>query len=450
MSSFTSLDACAEYWMAEWGVPGMAVGILRDGARELHSYGVTSLETQYRVTPDTLFQIGSISKIFTTTLVMKLVEDGRVDLDAPVSRYLPELELTTSGMQDEVTVRHLVTHTSGVFGDHFADFGWGDDALARYCASLSELPQIYAPGELWSYCNSGFSLAGRIIEVVTGRVFEDVMRSELFELLGMERTFFFAHEAITYPAAIGHVPDPAGGQHEIARRYPIPRASNSAGAIISTVDDLLTFAAFHMGISANDDALLSAAARQQMQTTEVSFDPVSDADGWGLGWQINLYGETRAIGHGGATNGFNAHFDIVPSKGFAIASLTNSGRGAAAYREVVKLALSEYCALAKPESEHVSLPAGDLAAYAGHYSQPAADITVSQEGEGLKIEVVRKSLLADDPNDRRDPAVFAAPIGNDAFVITAGPTAGSKVGFIRGDGGALRFIRIGGRVAARQ
>ena len=89
MSMFASLDACAEHWMAEWGVPGMAVGVLRNGTRELHAYGITSTETNYPVTVDTLFQIGSISKIFTTTLVMRLVEAGSLELDAPVSRYLP-------------------------------------------------------------------------------------------------------------------------------------------------------------------------------------------------------------------------------------------------------------------------------------------------------------------------------------------------------------------------
>lgn len=123
------MDACVEHWMSEWTVPGMAIGVLRDGTRELHAYGITSTDTAYDVTPETLFQIGSISKIFTTTLVMKLVQDGVLDLDAPVACYLPDLTLTASGTQDEVRLRHLVTHTSGVFGDHFADFGWGDDAL---------------------------------------------------------------------------------------------------------------------------------------------------------------------------------------------------------------------------------------------------------------------------------------------------------------------------------
>lgn len=449
MSTFTSLDACAEHWMTEWGVPGMAVGVLRNGTRELHAYGITSTETNYPVTADTLFQIGSISKIFTTTLVMRLVEAGSLELDAPVARYLPDLRLTTSGTQNEVTLRHLVTHTSGIFGDHFADFGWGDDALARYCASLEDLPQVFAPGELWSYCNSGFNLAGRSIEVVTGQTFEAVMREQVFEPLGMERTFFFAHEAITYPVAIGHLPDPATGVHEIARRYPIPRASNPAGAIIATVDDLLTFAEFHMGLS-HADKILGDAARERMQTVEVTFKPVSDADAWGLGWQINLYGGTQAISHGGATNGFNAHFDIVPSLGFAMVSLTNSGRGAAAYRQVVKWALAEYCGLSKPEPSLLALGSSELAQYAGRYNQPAADINVGVEGDLLTIEVTRKSLLADDPADRIDPPLFAAPIGGDAFVITEGPTAGSKVGFIRHAGGSLRFVRIGGRLAERQ
>ena len=448
MSTFSSLDACVAHWMTEWTVPGMAIGILRNGRRELHGYGVTSIDTEYAVTPETLFQVGSISKIYTTTMVMKLVQDGVLELDAPVSRYLPELTLTTSGTQDEVTVRHLVTHTSGIFGDHFADFGWGDDALQLYCDSLAELPQIYAPGELWSYCNSGFDLAGRIIEVVTGRVYEDVMRTELFEPLGLDHTFFFAHEAITYPVAIGHVFENAKGVHEIARRYPIPRASNAAGAVIANVNDLLSFAEFH--IAGTPEGVLDEGSRACMQQTEVDFGGLHDADGWGLGWQINVSGDTRVYSHGGATNGFNAHFDVVPAQGFAMASLTNSGRGAAAYREVVKWVLREYCGLAKPEPAPMEMGEAELSAFAGHYAQLAADIHISVAGGQLKFDVERKSLLADDPDDRRDPPVHAAPLGGDLFVVADGAGVGGKLAFIRGADEAIRFVRYGGRLAARQ
>jgi hypothetical protein len=133
-----------------------------------------------------------------------------------------------------------------------------------------------------------------------------------------------------------------------------------------------------------------------------------------------------------------------------MATLTNSGRGAAAFRQVVKWALEEYCGLSKPDPEGITQSDDELAQYAGRYSQPAADIDVSLSDAQVKIEVIRKSLLADDPADRTEPPVFAAPIGGDAFVITEGPTAGSKVGFIRFEDGRMRFVRLGGCLAARQ
>jgi len=448
MQQYENLQACARAEMERWTVPGMAIDVLRGGDVETYVVGVASLETEFSVRPDTLFQIGSISKVFVATLIMQLVEQGTVDLDAPIVTYLPDLRLADEQAQHTITLRHTLTHTSGIYGDCFDDWGWGDDALTKFVANFHTLRQVTAPGELWAYCNSGFGLAGLVIERVLRKPFEAAVHEHIFDPLGMDHSFYFAHEAIAYPAAVGHTQkEPFGDEHEVARLYPLPRSSNPAGGIISTVADLLTFAAFHMGDgTVNDTPVLkreSILAMQQEQTKAGN-----GADAWGIGWDIKMVDGVKTIGHGGATNGFNARLTLVPEKQFAIAILTNSGRGATAYRHVVDWALQQYCGLRPDEPTPISLPDEVLARYAGEYKQQLADIAVAVEDNGLRIVQTSISPLTD--KQHKLPPLHASPIGEREFIVdSAGQGKGIRFDFIEGDGAAPRFIRMGGRLADR-
>ena len=135
---------------------------------------------------DALFLPGSIGKLYTATLVMMLVDEGKLDLDTPIRHYLPDFEVHDAHARDTVTPRHLLTHTSGFDGDHFTDTGRGDDALARYVAGCADLPQIVDPGRIWSYSNSGYAILGRIVEVLTGVTFEQALRERLFTPLALD------------------------------------------------------------------------------------------------------------------------------------------------------------------------------------------------------------------------------------------------------------------------
>ncbi len=442
-----SLDAIVAEQMRRWTVPGVAVAILKDGQRSHHAYGVTSLETEQPVRPDTLFQIGSISKVFCATLVMTLVDEGKVDLDAPIATYLPDLRLADDAAQNGVTLRHTLTHTSGIYGDFFDDFGMGDDALAKSVEAFRTLRQWTPLGSSWAYCNVGFNLAGAVVEQVLGQTYEQAMRERVFEPLGLDHSFFFAHEAIVHSAAVGHtLIDPAGDEQRVARKYPLPRCVNPAGGIISTVDDLLSFAQMHLnGGTAGDTQVLSAgsaAAMQEPQTTAANF-----ADEWGIGWDIRWAGGEKLIGHGGTTNGFQARLTAVPDRGYAIAILTNSGRGAALYGAVEKWALAHDLGIEPREPERIALSDEQLATIAGSYSQPQAEYTVAVEDGGLRLETVSLSALSGERSEK--PAERLEPIGGREFVVTSGAGAGRRVDFFGGDGEHPRFIRNGGRLAER-
>src|SRR5438105_1651274 len=137
-------------------VPGVALGLLLDDVEHTAGFGVTNLDNPLPVDEDTLFQVGSITKTFTATAVMRLVDEGRLDLDRPVQIYLPDFRLAEPNVAATVTTRHLLTHTAGWIGDFFSDTGRGDDALARYVVEMADLEQLTPPGGVYSYCNAGF------------------------------------------------------------------------------------------------------------------------------------------------------------------------------------------------------------------------------------------------------------------------------------------------------
>ena len=163
--------------MRELNVPGVAVGVWYQGQEMSAALGVTSIENPLPVTAGTLFQIGSITKTMLATSLMRLVEQGQVELDRPVRAYLPGLRLADEATAARLTLRHLLTHTGGWAGDYFNDFGWGDDALEKMAASLERLPQLTPLGTCWHYNNAGFAIAGRVIEVVSGQTFEKAVRA---------------------------------------------------------------------------------------------------------------------------------------------------------------------------------------------------------------------------------------------------------------------------------
>jgi CubicO group peptidase (beta-lactamase class C family) len=444
-SLLDELGAFIEEQLEAWSVPGLAVAVLHDGAAAQRAIGVAHAETGCRARADTLFQIGSITKVFTATVAMQLAEEGKLDLETPVTRYLPDLQLADDHAQRTITMRHLLTHTSGLEGDYFADFGWGDDALAKYVASLHTVRQWTQPGQLWSYCNSGFNLAGRVIEVLEQKTYEQVVKERIFEPLGMSHSTFFAHEAITFPVSVGHSYDPVSGAGPtIARPYPIPRSSNPAGGIISTVGDLLRFAAVHLqGGQVGERQLLRSASVEAMQQPQVK--AANFADAYGIGWALRTPGGHRLVEHGGSTNGFQAQLLLVPEQRFAIAVLTNSSRGTNAIRAIEEWALARYCGIALERPGSLALAPAQLARVTGRYRRPNVEIQVRTEDGNIVLESTMRHPLTGEQTQL--PPIVAMPISVNEFLVTEGDYAGMRVDFIEGEAEHPRFIRFAGRLA---
>jgi CubicO group peptidase (beta-lactamase class C family) len=185
-------------------VPGVAIGMISGPEFYTVEFGSTSLNNPLPITADTLFQIGSITKTITALAAMRLVDAGLLNLDTPIRTYIPDLRLADETVAQRVTLRHVFTHTGGWLGDYFDDLGPGDDALAKMVSRMVNLPQETPLGEIWSYNNAGFYLAGRVLELMSGKTYEAAVKELVLDPIGMTNSFFFPADLMTYRFVVGH------------------------------------------------------------------------------------------------------------------------------------------------------------------------------------------------------------------------------------------------------
>jgi CubicO group peptidase (beta-lactamase class C family) len=230
-SRLTEIGALITAKMAEYHVPGVAFGIVKDGQVELRAFGVTNVDNPQPVSPETVFPIASITKTVGATAMMRLVQDGKVAVEAPVRKYLPDFAVKDEGAAASVTVAHLLSHTPGWEGQLSAD-DRGTETLSRFTSGLRDLPQMAAPGAVWSYNNAGFGVAGRIIEVVTGKTIHDALRDLVFAPIGLPHAFTRTGTAMTYRFAAGHRQSKAG-QTEVIRPFELPVNVTAGGGAMT-------------------------------------------------------------------------------------------------------------------------------------------------------------------------------------------------------------------------
>jgi CubicO group peptidase (beta-lactamase class C family) len=433
-------------------VPGVVVGVVDGDAEHVAGFGVTSVDHPLPVDGDTLFQIGSTTKTVTGTAAMRLVEQGRLDLDAPIRVYLPELRLADETTAAGVTLRHLFSHTAGWVGDYFDDPGNGDDALARIVERMVDLPQITPLGTVWSYNNAGFYLAGRVIEVATGKPYEAAVQELVLGPLGMTMSLFFAADAITHRVAVGHESpyEDGAGPPKVLRPWALARAAHPAGGIASSARDQLRYARFHMGdgTSADGTRLL---APESIALMQAPFAPAANGEFSGITWFMRDAGGVRLVRHGGATNGQLSAFVMAPARRFAITVLTNANRGGELNRTVVDWALREYLGIEERPPTPLVLTAEQLAEYAGRYSAALDDITLSPADGALAMHFTPKGGFPakDSPAPPAPPPMRLALCEGDRAVVLDGPMRDTLGEFLRDPDGTISWLRFGGRIHAR-
>ena len=289
----------------QYSVPGATLGILHEGRATVVAAGVLSKATTVDVTPESLFQIGSITKVWTATLVMQLVDEGVLELDAPVREVLPSFAVADEVVSRTVTPRHLLTHTSGIDGDVFTDTGRGDECVQRYVDGLADVAQNHPLAATWSYCNAGFIVLGRIVEQLRGCTWDAALRTHLVTPLGLQHTVTLPEDALLHRTAVGHVSAP-GEEPAPAATWTLPRSVGPAGLVTAAAGDVLTFADAHLrdGITAEGTRVLSTESAAAMTRHEADLpERRTLGDSIGLSWLRYGWSGERLIGHDGNTLG---------------------------------------------------------------------------------------------------------------------------------------------------
>jgi CubicO group peptidase (beta-lactamase class C family) len=431
----------------ETGVPGVAVGVLYQGEVAAQGFGVTNTDHPLPVTETTLFQIGSITKTLTGTVIIRLVEEGKLELDAPIRQYVGDFKVVDETASSQTTVRHLLTHMGGWEGDFFLDTGAGDDALAKYAAALAEQEQVAPLGTHWSYNNAGFSLLGYLVEQVTGKRFEEALHEWVLAPLKMEHAFLEPSDAMTHRFVVGHSVSSEGAK--VLRPWPLTRASRPAGGLITHVHDLLRYARFHLGdATAAQQPVISAASVELMRMPQA---PVWGDESWGLSWALDTVSGVQTVGHGGGTLGQITLLRFVPERQFAVAVFTNASQGGVVTRTVTDWTLKSYLGLETPEPKPLEMPAEELAQFAGTYRAGLTEMELGVLAGRLVGQVVYKGGFPtkDTPPEPPPPPMWLAPIEPDRLMVMEGDFKDSKADAIRTPDGAIGWLRFGGRLHRR-
>ena len=432
--------------MDRFDVPGASLAVLQDGEVTTVAAGELNRDTDVEATTDSLFQVGSITKLYTTAAVMRFVERDELDLDEPVVKHLPEFTTADPDAARAVTLRHLLTHTSGIDGDHFLDTGRGDDVLERYVASCAELPQQFPVGATHSYCNAGFGVAGRVLEVVSGQVWDEVLREEVLTPLGLDHTMTLPEDALRHRVACGHVGDP--GELRLAPQWGLPRSCGPAGLVLATAADVVTFGRTVLDVG---DWLSPTAVESLLQPQVAVPNPYTMGSHWGVGWILyDAVDGRRVVGHDGSTIGQAAALRVVPDRDVAVALLLNGGGMVdltdALLREILRETADIELA---PTLEPVEGgDGGDRSLQVGTYRRSAETIEVEPHDDaGLRVTVTDTSHLAHLLDE--DPEVIELrPVAEHVYVgRRSGTQAWSAFVFFELDG--ARFLHAGARAFGR-
>jgi CubicO group peptidase (beta-lactamase class C family) len=411
----STLQSALDESLSTHAVPGAVVGVLRGDERLVVAGGVANVGTGVETTTDTLFQLGSISKVYTATLVLQLVHAGLVELDEPVRGALQEFRVKDDTATLTITPRQLLAHTSGIQGDHFLDCGRNPDALWRYVSTLEDVGQLHDPDDMFSYCNAGYGVLGRLVEEATGDHYARALQRRLLRPLALEHTVTQAEQASVHRVAAGHHHSDDGTPS--VAPWVLSRFNAPIGGIIASADDVLSFAAMHLrgGRTADDRQVVPAKAITQMCNGEVEV-PGTD-DEWGLGWWLTSWDDHPVLGHDGDTAGQRAFLRVLPDLGAAVVALTNSTRGTAVADDVLACVGKEALGCTPPPILE-ALPPGDGPdpdQFTGIYERMHQRLAIAGGREGtLRMTIIPDELFLQ--AGMRERTLTLHPVDDHRFV----------------------------------
>jgi CubicO group peptidase (beta-lactamase class C family) len=435
----------------EVNVAGAQIAVLQGGQIRSGVAGVENREVGLPVVPETMFMVGSTTKVFTAALVMELHAEGRLDIDTPVVDQLPGFKLSDPEAVKIVTPRHLMSMSSGMDNGPYTDYGRGDDALAKYIAAIADEPYIFPPGTDYGYSNASTCVSGRLVEHVTGNTWEHELKTRLLSPAGLVNSGTSAEEIIPHRFALGHKQTDDG--LELIRSWSLPRSTGPAGGTLCcSATDLARFAYLflHDGVSVDGTQVLRPETVDRMQQREVAVPPTLMADWWGLGPYGRLWDGVEIWGHSGTNLGGSSYLLWARERDIAIATVVNTPRGGYPFARRVQSVLFEELVEIKvpprPEPpDHVEV---DGSRIAGTYSMHGLDFFVRATNGAVTISG-RADLPGIEPVIEEAPLV---PLSPTTFLPTNPSVDGNRgyaLAFIGAEDGPARHL-VNGVFAMRR
>ena len=405
-------------------VPGASAAVFRAGQWDVAAAGVTNVTTGVDVTAETVMHVGSITKVLTATLVMQLVDDGRVELAAPLKRYLPEFRVADRAATESITVEMLLNHTCGIDGEFFPDAGPDADRIADVLPRIARQGQIHAPGAELSYCNSGAVLAGYLVQRLLGKSWYALIEERIFTPLELRHSVVRPADALLHRATIGHFLNQDGTNTRTSFAFLNPSFAPAGTTAMLSATDLATIALALVsgGVGTNGRRLLSAASARRMQQQTAAWRGISGG-GFGLGW---MTWDKGTIGHDGGGPGILSWLYADPDTKTVAAVLTNAAHGMPVLHDItgpLYAAAGAVSPLADDLDERAKRAVDtrvDPHPYVGEYESVVLVCRVIPHERGIALRVRLKMRFYDGDTLEESPPVALRPMGGGHFAAGEG------------------------------
>ena len=419
----TNLQLMLENAIQRHHVAGASLAVFQNGKLTTAAAGVANAATGIEMTSDTLLHAHSITKVFTVTLIMQLVDEGLLELDDPVLRYLPDLKLKDSKALERITVKMLLNHTSGIDSDMLPEYGHDGETIEKAIFRFSELDQIHEPGADCSYSNGALVIAGYLAQRISGKSWYDLVKEKIFVPLDMENSAVLPEAALLQRCSVGHYFNPSTGNIKRSEAAFMPLSfSPSGSSLMLSAGDLITFARMHIndGVAQNGNRVLSEQSAKAMRKITVNNPPLHNVNGVGLGW---LVFNNDVVGHSGGGAGNVSMLYVYPEKKFALAILVNTNNGATLIKGLTKPLIKEiadiplygdYDDLCQGEKDVVV----DAKRYVGIYENVSTRYKITVRPGGLGLSVQGKFKMNDGSPTTPSSVVPLFPIGTDHFLLS--------------------------------
>lgn len=418
-STTAQLQRILDQAVIESGAVGGQVSVIVGDQRANFVFGSANKDLNLPMTADTVIQIGSTTKIFNAALVMTLVEQHRLDLDVPIIQYMPRFHIADAKARATITLRQLLSMSAGLDNGPYTQFGNGDEALASYADSLRALPQMFTPGQGFGYSNAGTSIAGRVVEVVTGDSWDAQLRSRILDPAGLLHVVTLPEDLPFQRVSVGHLPAKVGHSASVVRPWYITRAQGPAGSTLAaSAHDVAEFGALFVndGVASNGHRVLSHASTVAMMTPTAP-SPGGDFVAWGVGPSLMRWGTTDVWWHPGGNQSGVSMLLWIPSQRAVLATVINTPAAGAAFFKAIRGPFAQAvfgirASESAPPSVPIAVP--NPQRFVGSYENLGSRFDISHAGSALHARITLRDFDGQ-PAGTEEGDLIA--LGGDRFLL---------------------------------